>query len=164
MNKELQLLLEDCILHASGEDLSTIKQVLEGIRRKQIGLNGSFIGAILNMEKKMMEDGGYAVEVPINELTANSLGIVHGGITATVLDSAMGTLANILLPEGFGAVTSNLTIHYISPGIGNSMTAIARIIHKGTKTIVIEGEIIQDDGKKIAHCTGTFFVIKKPAA
>ncbi|RDI47583.1 PaaI family thioesterase [Falsibacillus pallidus] len=161
MKEELHDLLNDCINDAAEDDLLAIKQLLEGVKRKQHGLNGSYIGSILHMEKTVTENDRFSVTIPINEVTSNSLGILHGGITATVLDSAMGTLANILLPEGFGAVTSNLNIHYISPGLGNTITATATIVHKGSKTMVVEGEVLRDDGKKIAHCTGTFFVIKK---
>jgi uncharacterized protein (TIGR00369 family) len=73
----------------------------------------------------------------------------------------MGTLANYLLPEGFGAVTNQLNIHYIAPGIGDFLHCKAELIHQGNKTLVISGEAFRSDGKKIAYATGTFFIIQK---
>ena len=101
------------------------------------------------------------ITIPITPIINNNLDIVHGGITATVLDTAMGVLANQLLPEGFGAVTNQLNIHYIAPGIGETLRCKADIVHKGSKTMVISGEAFRSDGKKIAYATGTFFIIKK---
>ena len=100
------------------------------------------------------------ITIPVSELLHNSLNIVHGGVTATLLDSAMGSMANSVLPEGYGAVTANLNIHYTAPGIGGQLAAEGRVVHKGTKMIVVEGEVIREDGRKIAHATGSFFIIK----
>lgn len=158
--RDVQDIFNECLKEATEDELKVIHQLLEGVQRKQQKWNDSYIGAILNMEK-LPSDNEYKITIPINALTENSLGIVHGGITATVLDTVMGTLANTILPDGYGAVTSNLSIHFIAPGTGERMETIAKIIHKGTKTIVIEGSAYGENGKKIAHCTGTFFIIKK---
>jgi uncharacterized protein (TIGR00369 family) len=110
------------------------------------------------MEKTVDAETSY-ITIPINSITDNSFRIVHGGITATVMDTAMGILANQLLPEGYSAVTSNLNIHYIAPGIGEKVKASAKLIHKGSNTLVMEGSVFRDDGKQIAHGTGTFFIV-----
>ncbi|PKR86935.1 PaaI family thioesterase [Heyndrickxia camelliae] len=158
--QDVQELFNQCMEQATADELKVIHQLLTGVQRKKQKYNDSYISAILNMEK-FPSDNEYKISIPINTLTDNSLGIVHGGITATVLDTVMGTLANTLVPEGYGAVTSNLAIHFIAPGKGEKMETIAKIIHKGTNTLVIEGTAFCDNGKKIAHCTGTFFIIKK---
>ncbi|MGM0844471.1 MAG: PaaI family thioesterase [Bacillota bacterium] len=160
MKEELARLLNECIENGNEEDLSVLKQMLQGVRRKQDQYNGSYIGGALAMERTIEEDT-CEVSIPITPLTYNSLEIVHGGITATLVDSAMGTLANVLLPEGFGAVTTNLNIHYLSPGRSGQLTAKATLVHKGSKTMVINGKVMSEDGKTVAHCTGSFFVVKK---
>ncbi|WP_421384417.1 PaaI family thioesterase [Bacillus salacetis] len=160
MKEELTELLKECIENGSEADLNVLKQMLEGVRRKQNSENGSYIGAALAMEKKS-GDNICEVTIPITPLTYNSLEIVHGGITATLVDTAMGTLANQLLPEGFGAVTTNLNVHYLAPGRQGNLTARGTLVHKGSKTLVIDGKVFSDDGKTVAHSTGSFFVVKK---
>ncbi|RIW27455.1 PaaI family thioesterase [Bacillus salacetis] len=160
MNEELTRLLNQCIENGNEADMEVIKQMLQGVRRKQDNHNGSYIGAALAMDR-IVGDDTVDVCIPITPLTYNSLEIVHGGITATLVDTAMGTLANILLPEGFGAVTTNLNIHYLAPGTHGNLTAKASLVHKGSKTLVIDGIVISDEGRTVAHCTGSFFVIKK---
>ena len=112
----------------------------------------------IDKEKKTCE-----ITVPLNPVWNNSLDIVHGGVTATLLDTTMGTVVNAILPEGYVAVTNQLNIHYIAPGIGDTLHCKAEIIHHGSKTMIIEGETYRSDGKKIAHATGTFFIIQKLA-
>lgn len=99
---------------------------------------------VIDKEKKTC-----IITVPINPLLNNSLDIVHGGITATILDTAMGSLAISLLPDGYAAVTNQLNIHYIAPGIGNTLRCKAEVIHQGSKTFVISGEVYRSDGKKL---------------
>jgi uncharacterized protein (TIGR00369 family) len=160
MKEELTELLNDCMENGNEADLNVIKQMLQGVKRKQENLNGSYIGAALAMERTTGPDT-CEVTIPITPFTYNSLEIVHGGITATLVDTAMGTLANILLPEGLGAVTTNLNIHYLAPGRHGNLTAKATLVHKGSKTLVIDGKVQSDDGKIVAHSTGSFFVVKK---
>ena len=159
MEKEyLHQLLEECIELAEESDLKVLTSLLEGSKAKLSG-KGSYIGRLLQMKRKHEKDR-YEITLPLSALVQNNLGIVHGGITATVLDAAMGSLAYTALPEGYAAVTSQLNIHYLAPGTGADLRCVATFIHQGKQTLVVEGQIFREDGKKIAHATGTFFVVK----
>ncbi|MFE8695311.1 PaaI family thioesterase [Cytobacillus sp. FJAT-53684] len=160
MKEQLKELLENCMDHASTEELEVLTDILRGFHKKQNKINSSYIGGLLHMERTM-DDKMCELTVPLTPLLNNSLGIVHGGMTATIIDSAMGTLANSLLPEGFGAVTTQLNIHYLSVGTGDYLQCKAHIDHKGTKSMVLSADVHRSDGKKIAQATGSFFIIKK---
>jgi uncharacterized protein (TIGR00369 family) len=159
-NQELNQLLEDCIQLADENDIRIIESILTGVKEKLESENGTYIGHILQM-KRNRESDTFELTLPLSALVNNNLDILHGGITATVLDTAMGTMVNKVLPKGQAAVTNQLNIHYLAPGIGSQITCKAKIVHQGSKTMVMEAEVQRDDGKKIAHATGTFFVIKK---
>ncbi|MCL6571619.1 MAG: PaaI family thioesterase [Bacillus sp. (in: Bacteria)] len=158
MKEELRQLLETCIENGTETDLLAIAHLLEGVQKKLSGKNTTYVDGILQMERTM-DKNSCEITIPIHPILNNNLHIVHGGITATVLDTAMGSLANHLLPEGLGAVTSQLNIHYTAPGIGKEIRCKAEVIHQGSKTMVISGEAYRSDGKKIAYATGTFFII-----
>jgi uncharacterized protein (TIGR00369 family) len=161
MQEQLHKLLDEILAGAADEEeVISIKQLLNGVKRKQNHTNESIIGGIFAMDK-CSEDGNLTISIPITAVTHNSLKIVHGGVTATLVDTAMGTLANMMLPEGYGAVTTNLNIHYIAPGIGEGLTASASLVHKGTKTMVVDGKVMNSSGKVVATSTGSFFIIKK---
>jgi uncharacterized protein (TIGR00369 family) len=160
MDSEIQTILEDCLQHADKDDLLVIKQLLQGIHQKQIQKKGAYIGTLLQMVRKL-DKTTCELTIPINPLTMNNLGIVHGGITATVIDSAMGALAGSLVPPGYATVTTQLNIHFIAPGLGDYLYCKAKVEHKGTKTIVLSATVVTSDGKKIAKSTGSFFIIER---
>ncbi|WP_251549037.1 PaaI family thioesterase [Neobacillus muris] len=160
MKDELRQLLETCLENGSESDLQAIKFLLEGVQNKISKKRDVYIADLLHMESRIDKDS-FEINIPVNPVLNNNLKIVHGGITATLLDTVMGSLANYQLPEGYGAVTNQLNIHYIAPGSGEFLNGRAKIIHRGTKTIVVEGEAYRSDGKKIAHATGTFFIVNK---
>ncbi|MBT2687903.1 PaaI family thioesterase [Bacillus sp. ISL-47] len=160
MDKELKELFDTCTKQATDEDLVVLRSILQGFQKKQTGQNSSYIGGLLQMERSITEDE-CVLTIPLTPLVDNPLGILHGGITATVIDSAMGTLASSLLPEGFGAVTTQLNVHYLSVGKGDYVTCRANIDHKGTKSMVLSADVFRADGRKIAQATGSFFIIEK---
>ncbi len=160
MDKELMELFNKCTNQATDEEIEALKSLLHGFHKKQSGQNSSYIRGLLHMERDINEDE-CVLTIPLTSLVDNPLGILHGGITATIIDSAMGTLAASLLPEGFGAVTTQLNVHYLSVGKGDYVTCRANIDHKGTKSMVLSADVHRSDGKKIAQATGSFFIIEK---
>lgn len=160
MKKELEQLLKEYMDQADETGIRAMDHVLRGMKNKLEGKSTTYIGGILHYEKNP-DDSVWEITIPINPALYNSLGIVHGGITATLADSAMGTLANTLVPEGYGAVTSQLNIHYLAPGIGDTLRCRAEIAHQGKNTMVISAEIFREDGKKAAQATGSFFIVEK---
>lgn len=159
MKEKIYSLIEQSLRQANESELKILEQLLEGYLEKVEG-KGTYIGRLLQMERTIT-DNKCEIRIPVNGLTNNSLNIVHGGVTATVLDSAMGSAAYSAAPEGYAVVTSNLTVHYIAPGKGSELTAKARVLHQGSHTIVVEGEVWREDGKKAAHATGSFFLLKR---
>lgn len=156
MNKNITKLFEQLLENGSEEDLQVLETVLEGLSNKQ----HTYINSLLQMESTM-EDNTFEIKIPLNPLVQNPLNILHGGITATVIDTAMGALIHNTLPEQSAAVTTSLNIHYIAPGIGDYITCKATIDHHGSKTMLVSADVFRSDGKKVAQASGSFFILKK---
>ncbi|MBD8068419.1 PaaI family thioesterase [Bacillus sp. PS06] len=160
MNEELLEEMKEFFKVASENEKQTFEDIVHSLIRKQKKQNASYLGELLHAEGKF-KDNQYEMTIPNSDIIQNSLNIVHGGITATLIDSAMGSLAFHLLPEDQAAVTTELKINYLAPGIGSTLTCIASLINRGSNLIVTEGKVFRDDGKLIAHATGSFFIIKR---
>ncbi|MFC4320302.1 PaaI family thioesterase [Litchfieldia salsa] len=160
MKEELLNQLNEVYSEASEAEKKTIEELINAILRKQKNENSSYLSEILQAKGRFI-DNHYEITIPNSEIIQNSLNIVHGGITATLIDSAMGGLVFELLPEHQAAVTTELKVNYLAPGIGSSLTCIATLINKGTNLIVTEGKVYRDDGKLMAHATGSFYIIKR---
>ncbi|MFD1735689.1 PaaI family thioesterase [Bacillus salitolerans] len=148
--------------YANEEEELVITQVLDGLLRKQRKENGSYLGGLLKASSSFDEkEQQLVMTIPNSYIIQNALNIVHGGITATLLDSAMGTLVHKILPEDMAAVTSEMKINYVAPGVGEDIKCVASIIHRGKKTFVCEGKVYRHDGKLMAHSTASFFIIPR---
>ncbi|MEV7755194.1 PaaI family thioesterase [Streptomyces griseofuscus] len=119
------------------------------------------IGRLLGMRFDEVEHGRVVVSLDTRPDFANPLGTVHGGIAATLLDSAMGCAVHTTLPAGVGYTTLELKVNYIRAARtdGQALTAEGTVIHAGRRTATAEGKVLDDQGKLIAHATTTCIVL-----
>ena len=96
------------------------------------------------------------------EYQYNPLGTVHGGVTATLLDSAMGCAVQSTLPVGAGYTTLEIKVNYI-----RSMTSKTGIVHcegkviyVGGRTATAEARVTDEQGKLYAHSTTTCILFR----
>jgi uncharacterized protein (TIGR00369 family) len=90
-----------------------------------------------------------------------TLGIAHGGVIATLLDSVMGMNANRSSPADHYVVTAQLNVHFIRPAFeGESLIASAEVRHSGRKTAVAQGEIRTTNGELVATASATFVFVE----
>lgn len=164
MDTDLMIKIQELLHDASDEDKRVLETLVDGVIRKVKGETGSYLGGILHACHQRINEDEYEITIPNTELIQNGLQIVHGGITATLLDHTMGTFVHQFLPSNKGAVTTEMKINYVAPGIGKELRCIASIIHKGSKICVTEGKVFRDDGKLIAHATASFFIIDRKGA
>lgn len=87
----------------------------------------------------------------------NTIGSIHGGWIATILDSALGCAVHTTLAAGRGYATAELKISYLRPltqSLG-LVRADGRVLSVGNKIAFAEGTLFGPDGKKYAHATST---------
>lgn len=87
----------------------------------------------------------------------NTLGIIHGGWIATILDSVVGCAVHSTLAAGMGYATAELKVSFLRPlnvDIG-LIRAEGKIISVGKKIAFAEGTLFGPDGKNYAHATTT---------
>ena len=86
----------------------------------------------------------------------NPYGIVHGGVYATMADTAAGIAART---DGRDYVTQCSTLNFLHSQREGMLRAEARIRHRGRSTCVVEVEVTGTDGKLLATGTMTFFCL-----
>ncbi|HZG83116.1 MAG TPA: PaaI family thioesterase, partial [Brevibacillus sp.] len=72
-----------------------------------------------------------------------------------------GSLINRSLPPDKYAVTTELKVNYLRPGLGESLRTEATFLHRGQTLVVMDTSIYDDRNKRVAHGTGTFIVLDK---
>ena len=103
-------------------------------------------------------EGKIQVIIDVNDNLKQFYGNVHGGVIATLLDTSIAVAINQELGEGEGAATVEMRINYLRPVNTGRLRAQGKIIQKGRKIIVGQGEIKDDADNLIAFGTATFIV------
>ncbi|MEE4592801.1 PaaI family thioesterase [Streptomyces sp. DSM 41524] len=119
------------------------------------------IGRLLGMRFDEVDPGRVVVSLDTRPDFANPLGTVHGGIAATLLDSAMGCAVHTTLPAGVGYTTLELKVNYIRAARTDGQTLIAEgtVLHAGRRTATAEGKVLDEQGKLLAHATTTCMIL-----
>ncbi|MDA3647513.1 PaaI family thioesterase [Saccharopolyspora indica] len=119
------------------------------------------IGRLLGMRFDEVELGRIVLSLETRPDFANPLGTVHGGIAATMLDSAMACAVHTTLAAGVGYTTLELKVNYIRAAKtdGTTLTAEGTVIHAGRSTATAEGKVLDDRGELIAHATTTCLIL-----
>jgi len=86
----------------------------------------------------------------------NPIGMVHGGVAATILDSCMGCAVHTTLPAGSGYSTTDLQVRYVRAMRTDTGRVLAegRVVHAGRRVATAEGRLFAEaDGALIAHAS-----------
>jgi len=92
----------------------------------------------------------------------NPIGSVHGGVAATLLDSAMGCAVHSTLDAGVGYTTVDLQISFVRPLTSTTgrVSCEASVVHVGSRVATAEGRIVDANGKLYAHGTTTCLILR----
>jgi uncharacterized protein (TIGR00369 family) len=116
------------------------------------------------IEFRLAEVGeGYAVfTIEPHERYYNGLGIAHGGMAATLLDSAMGCAINTLASAGRVFTTLEMNINYIRPMKRETgeVRCEASVVHVGDHFASAKGQIVDREGRLYAHGTTTCILFR----
>jgi len=107
----------------------------------------------LGLKFLVREAGGVEATFSCQEIYQGYPGLLHGGVTSMLLDSAM---TNCLFSQGKVAVTARLIVRFLLP-VATDNTAVIRAWLRDISPplFVLEAELVQD-GQVMAHAAGKF--------
>jgi acyl-CoA thioesterase len=86
--------------------------------------------------------------------------MLHGGITATFIDTAMGATVVQELNEETNAVTIDLQVHFLSPGKNGWLYVYTKFVKQGKTIMIMESKVKDEQDKLIATASSTFFRLR----
>ena len=120
------------------------------------------ISALMNFGLAELSEGRAVFTVEPAEYHYNPIGVVHGGLAATLLDSAMGCAVHSTLPAGAGYTTLEVKVNFVRALTAETglVRCEAEVIHVGGRTATAEGKMLDAAGKLYAHATTTCIIFR----
>ncbi|MDA1369674.1 MAG: PaaI family thioesterase [Proteobacteria bacterium] len=116
-------------------------------------------GEFLGIEIVEFSAGKATCSIELKDHHLNNGGRVHGGVLTSLADTAAGVAVRSVRPEGKLSATTDLSISFIRPPRGNSLLAVAEVIHAGRQLFRCEIAIYCED-KLVAKTTATFMLVE----
>jgi uncharacterized protein (TIGR00369 family) len=96
----------------------------------------------------------------------NPIGLVHGGYSAILLDSAMGLAVHTALPAGIGYSTLEFKVSFIK-GLTKDTGTVrteGKVLNVRKRAATAEARIVDAKGRLLAHATTTCLIFDLPKA
>lgn len=109
------------------------------------------------------EPGKVEIALRAEDHHLNLLGTVHGGMIATVADTAMGLAMRTRAEPGSTYVTAQLGLHYLAPGRAGRIVGVGRAVKAGGQMGYAEADVLGEGNRVLARASATFIVVRERA-
>ena len=96
------------------------------------------------------------IEIEMRDELRQPAGLLHGGVTATLIDTATAFAVVTRLAEGERATTIDLTVHYLRPHTDGKFTCIAKVVRAGKRILTVTADVFNEQKKLIATAISTY--------
>ena len=129
-------------------------------------LPGAPIAHTLDFRPASVQPGVVAFEFTPAEFHYNPIGSVHGGMIATLCDSACGCAVQSMLPAGTYYTSLDLSVKFLRQvtAATGPMTCKATVTHLGGRSALAQASLIDAGGKLYAHATSSCMIFRPAAA
>ncbi len=111
---------------------------------------------LLGIELVEIERGEAVMSLQMHEKLRQPYGLLHGGATASLIDTATAFAVIGVLSEDEKATTVDLTVQYLRPHTSGKIICTAKILRAGKRLIFISAEVVNEEGKLIATALSTY--------
>ncbi|MEV7078393.1 PaaI family thioesterase [Streptomyces sp. NPDC093516] len=145
------------VAHHSG--IEFLREILDG------RLPAPPIAAALGFTLEEAEPGRAVFALVPGEEHYNPIGSVHGGVYATLLDSAAGCAVQSALPRGTGYTSLDLTLKFLRPVTVDTgkVRAVGTVLNLGRRTALAQAELLDSDDRLLAHATSSCMLFPVPS-
>lgn len=113
----------------------------------------------LSMRLRSIELDKAVIELKAANQHLQAYGIVHGGVLATLIDTATFWSVYLRIPDDAGLVNIDLKLNYLKPVENGLLIAEGRAIRSGNTICYAESNVLNANREMVAHGTSTLMII-----
>jgi uncharacterized protein (TIGR00369 family) len=124
------------------------------------------IAMLMQFDIRALEEGRVEFGCVLDESVYNPIGVVHGGLVCTLLDTVAGCAVHTTLPKGLAYTSIELKVNYLRAVHASSgpLTAIGTVVKPGRRVAFAEGKVLDAAGRTVATASSSLLVFPIPAA
>ena len=111
---------------------------------------------LIGMELVELGGGEAIIRLDMRDELRQPYGLLHGGATASLIDTATAFAILGNLAKGEMASTVDLTIQYLRPHTTGAITCTAKVTRAGKRLIFVSAEVVNEQGKLTATALSTY--------
>ena len=115
---------------------------------------------LVGMELIEMRDGEATVNLKMRDELRQPHGLLHGGATASVIDTAMAFAVVTKLNDDQKASTVDLNVYYLRPVTKGEISCTAKIVKAGKTLLTVSAEVFDDEKKLVATALSTYMKVR----
>ena len=115
--------------------------------------------SLLGFELVDLKFGEAVLKLKMRDELRQPYGLLHGGATASLIDTAMAFACITCLAEGEQSTTIDLTVHYLRPHTDGEVFCTAKVVRNGKRIISVSAEVANEQGKLIATSLSSYMKI-----
>jgi uncharacterized protein (TIGR00369 family) len=108
----------------------------------------------MRLESLKMDEAVISLEIR-DDLRQPS-GVLHGGVTATLIDTAMAFAVRTRLEPQAATATIDLTVHYLRPLVQGKAICTGKVVRAGKRVFTVSADVHNEEGKLIATGLSTY--------
>jgi uncharacterized protein (TIGR00369 family) len=119
------------------------------------------VAELLGIQLVSIGEGECVFEMEARPEHANPMGTLQGGVICALADAAMGLAYASLLDEGESFTTLELKTNYLRQVTDGTLVATGRVVHAGRTIGLTTCDVVDAEGRKIAHATSTCMTLRE---
>ena len=112
--------------------------------------------SLLGLELVDLNFGEAVLKLKLRADLRQPYGLLHGGVTASLIDTAMAFACVTCLADGEKTTTVDLTVHYLRPHTEGEVFCTAKVVRPGRRLLTVSAEVVNEHGKLIATALSTY--------
>ncbi|QSX77835.1 PaaI family thioesterase [Agrilutibacter solisilvae] len=129
------------------------------IRAVQDSVHGAPYPALIGMRLAELDFDRCRIDLDLAERHLQPFGIVHGGVLATLLDTATFWAGFMRLPEDAGLVNVDLKLNYLKAVAAGRLRTVGECLRAGRQISYAQASVFDEQGDLVAHGTSTLMAL-----
>ena len=119
------------------------------------------VAELLGIRLVSIDEHEAVFEMDVRPEHANPMGTLQGGVICALADAAMGLAYAYRLEGGESFTTLELKTNYLRAVTDGKLTAHGRVVHAGRTVGLTTCDVVDEQGRKVAHATSTCMTLRE---